>query len=188
LVQIHCGPDEEETIQRGETLEGMLRAKQQGKVRWVGVSCHAGGARVALDKGGYDVLQLPYSILNRAIEKGSDQAEPGEGSILSRAAAAGVGIMAREVLGRGHLTEKVRRMPAEGDPKAARVKALLTKLGTRGVKTPLNQLAVQFALRSPHVATVLVGTRNARHLEDAVVATRDPWNPSLIREIDSLET
>jgi aryl-alcohol dehydrogenase-like predicted oxidoreductase len=59
LVQIHCGPDEEETIQRGETLEGMLRAKQQGKVRWVGVSCHAGGARVALDKGGYDVLQLP---------------------------------------------------------------------------------------------------------------------------------
>src|SRR3989449_10572927 len=81
LVQIHCGPDEVETIRRGETVEGMLRAKKEGKVRWVGVSCHEPGARAALEIGAYDVLQLPYSLLNRTVE----------GDVFSRAAALNVG-------------------------------------------------------------------------------------------------
>lgn len=176
LIQIHCGPDEEETIRRGETLEGMLRAKKEGKVRWVGASCHASGARVALDVGGYDVLQLPYSLLNRDIE----------GDVLSRAAAAGVGIMARGALGRGHLTSKVRRLADNADPKVARAKAMLAKVEARGVKTPLSQLAVQFVLRDPRVATVLIGTRSARHLEDAVAATRQPFDSNLSSEVEAL--
>jgi len=176
LIQIHCGADEEETIRRGETLEGMLRAKKEGKVRWVGASCHASGARVALDVGGYDVLQLPYSLLNRDIE----------GDVLSRAAAAGVGIMARGALGRGHLTSKVRSLADNADPKVTRAKALLAKVEARGVKTPLSQVAVQFVLRDARITTVLIGSRNARHLEDAVAATRQPFDSKLLSEVEAL--
>src|SRR2546427_999141 len=72
LVQIHCGPDEVETIRRGEALEGMLRAKRHGKARWVGASCDVDGATVALEMPAYDALQLPYNLLDRRIEgKGS---------------------------------------------------------------------------------------------------------------------
>ncbi len=177
LVQIHCGPDEEETIRQGDALEGMLRAKKEGKVRWIGVSCHASGARVALDMQAYDVLQLPYNLLNRSIE----------GEIISRAAQADVGIIIRDALGRGRLTDKVRSIAGDADPKVIKVKAFLAKMEARRIRTPLSQIAIQFVLRNPHVATVLVGTRNIPHLEDAVAAAQQPFDSALLSEFNSLE-
>jgi aryl-alcohol dehydrogenase-like predicted oxidoreductase len=191
LIQIHCGANEVETVRQGETLEGMLSAKKAGKVRWVGISCEAPGARAALDTGEYDVLQLPYSLLNRAIEQGmgdhgSDVSRAHEGSILSRAAQANVGIIIREALERGNLTEKVRSIPSDADPRVNQVKAWLAKMEARGINTPLSRMAIQFVLRHQHAATVLVGTRNPHHLEDAIEAASHPFDSNLLPEIDAL--
>src|SRR5947208_8306465 len=180
LVQIHCGPDEAETIRRGEALEGMLRAKRHGKARWVGASCDVDGARAALEMNAYDVLQLPYSLLCRLIE-GKD---PSGDSALSRAARLGVGIIVREPLARGKLTDKSRRAP-DGDAAVQKAQALLGRLAQRGVGTPLSQIAIQFVLRRPEVGMVLVGTRNARHLEDAVQAAARPLDTELLAELEA---
>jgi len=180
LVQIHCGPDEAETIRRGEALEGMLRAKQQGKARWVGASCDVDGATVALEMPAYDVLQLPYNLLNRSIER----LESGGDSVLSRAARLGVGIIAREPLARGKLTDKSRRAPAGADPAVARAQGLLAGLEQHGDRTSLSQIAIQFVLHRSEVGMVLVGTRNVRHLEDAVQAAAQPLDTALLSEIE----
>ncbi len=177
LVQIHCGPEEVETIRRGEPLEGMLRARKEGKVRWVGVSCETAGALAALETNSYDVLQLPYSLLNRAIER----------EILGRAAKKHVGIIIREALERGKLSDKIRKAPPEGDPAARKLQAFTAKMDSRGVRTSLSEIAIQFVLRDPAVGTVLLGTRSARHLEEAVEAAGRPLNPSLVAEINALE-
>ena len=182
LVQIHCGPDEAETIRRGEALEGMLRAKRHGKVRWVGASCDVDGATVALEMPAYDVLQLPYNLLNRSIER----MESGGDSVLSRAARLGVGIIAREPLARGKLTDKSRRAPAGADPAVARAQDLLARLEQHGDRTSLSQIAIQLVLRRPEVATVLIGTRNVRHLEDAVQAAGRPLDTALLSELENL--
>jgi aryl-alcohol dehydrogenase-like predicted oxidoreductase len=176
VVQIHCGPDEVETIRRGEVLEGMLRAREQGKVRWVGVSCQEAGARAALETNSFDVMQLAYSLLNRSVE----------GEILARAAQLDVGIIVREPLERGLLTDKIHEVPFQGGSQEAQVKEVLKKLEARGIKTPLSQLAIQFVLSRPYVATALVGTRNPHHLEEAVAATREAFDPKLLSEIGIL--
>jgi len=182
LVQIHCGPDEAETIRRGEALGGMLRAKRHGKARWVGASCDVDGATVALEMPAYDVLQLPYNLLNRSIER----MESGGDSVLSRAARLGVGVIAREPLARGKLTDKSRRAPAGADAAVARAQDLLARLEQHGDRTPLSQIAIQFVLRRPEVATVLIGTRNVRHLEDAVQAGAQPIDTELLTELEAL--
>jgi|SRR5579863_4777010 len=181
LVEIHCGPDEVGTIRRGETLEGMRRAQRAGKVRWVGASCDVPGAEAALEMNAYDVLQLPYSILERSIERPN----AGGDSVLSRARKLGVGVIVREPLARGKLTDKVRQAAAGSDPAVAQVQGLLARLEARSVKTPLSALAIQFALRRPEVATVLVGTRNARHLEEAVDAAGHELDPVALRELEA---
>ena len=162
-------------------LEGMLRAKQQGKARWVGASCEVGGATVALEMAAYDVLQLPYNLLCRSIE-GND---PSGDSVLSRAARVGVGVIAREPLARGKLTEKIRKAPDE-DAAVQKALALLANLEQRGVRTPLSQIAIQFVLRRPEVGMVLVGTRNVLHLEDAVEAAAQPLDTELLVELEAL--
>jgi aryl-alcohol dehydrogenase-like predicted oxidoreductase len=176
LIQIHCGPDEVGTIRRGETLEGMLRAKKEGKARWVGVSCDAEGARAALETGGYDVLQLPYSLLNREIES----------DILPRAAEKGIGIIIREALERGKLTDKVRKAAAANDSAEARLQETLRRWEARGSRNPISKVAIQFVLRNPHVSTVLVGTRNMHHFEESVAAASEPFDSALIPEINAL--
>ncbi len=173
LLQTHCGPDEVETIRRGEVLEAMLRARQEGKVRWLGVSCHAPGALVALEMRGYDVLQVPYSLLNRAIEE----------KVLPRAAEAGVGIIVREPLERGKLTEKSRNATDEDDPALRQAQEWLAHLEARRISRPLSQIALQFVLRDARVSTVLVGTRSIRHLEAAVAATQEAFDPGLLADL-----
>lgn len=174
LIQIHCGPNEEETVRRGEALEGMLRAKQQGKVRWVGVSCHAGGAAAALGMQAYDVLQVPYSLLNRKIER----------EVLARAAPLDVGIVIRESLERGKLTDKVMELSPDGGPQIAWLHQLVRKLKARADAATLQQLAIQFVLRRPEVATVLIGTRHSGHIEEAVRAVRAPLDPELLSAVE----
>lgn len=183
LIQIHCGPDEVETIRRGETLQGMLRAKAEGKVRWIGVSCHESGAVAVLESGAYDILQLPFSILNRAI------AEPwpeGGDSILSLSAQNNIGVLIRESLEHGKLTDKIQQASAKDDPAVTKVERLRARLKARGLRTPLNQLAVQYALSRPEVSCVLVGTRKPRHLEQAVAAAAPPLDPAALEEIEAL--
>ena len=45
----------------------------------------------------------------------------------------------------------------------------------------------QFVLRRPEVATVLIGTRNVRHLEDAVQAAAQPLDTALLSELEKSE-
>lgn len=177
LVQIHCGPEEVETIRRGEVLEGMLRAKKQGKVRWVGVSCNAAGAPVALEMGAYDVLQLPYSFLNRSAEE-----------VLARGAQTNVGIIIREALERGKLTDKVRSLQPDADPTVTRLQQFLVKMEAGGARTSLSQFAIQFVLHNPHVTTVLVGTRNTRHLEEAIAAAHQPLDEKWLAELQAWQS
>ncbi len=177
LIQIHCGPDEVETIRRGEVLEGMLRAKKQGKVRWVGVSSNAAGARVALEMGAYDVLQLPYSFLNRSVEE-----------ILARAAQANVGIIIREALERGKLTDKVRSLQPDADPAVTKLQQILVKMKASGARTSLSQFAIRFVLHNPHVTTVLVGTRNTHHLKEAVEAAQESLDDEWLAELEAWPT
>jgi aryl-alcohol dehydrogenase-like predicted oxidoreductase len=51
----------------------------------------------------------------------------------------------------------------------------------------LSQIAIQFVLRRPEVGMVLVGTRNARHLEDAVQAAAQPLDAALLSELEKTE-
>ena len=112
--------------------------------------------------------------------------ESGGDSVLSRAARLGVGIIAREPLARGKLTDKSRRAPAGADPTVARAQDLIARLEQHGDRTPLSQIAIQFVLRRPEVATVLIGTRNVRHLEDAVQAGAQPIDTELLTELEAL--
>ncbi len=176
LVEIHCGPEEVATIRKGEVLQGMLRAKKEGKVRWVGASCNAPGALGALEMGSYDVLQLPYSLLDRAIEK----------EILPSAREKGIGIIIREPLERGRLTDKVLKTQPDNDPAAAKVRDFLKKLESGGVRLSLARLAIQFILRNPSVSTVLVGTRSVLHLEDAITAASLPPDAKLLAAAEIL--
>lgn len=80
-------------------IEALQRLREQGKVRWVGVSAATvEDAIEAVLAGWPDTIQVPYNML----------AVSGETKLFPLATSKGVGVIAREPLANGFLTEKCR--------------------------------------------------------------------------------
>lgn len=178
-VYLLHGPSAED-IARGECLEAMELMRQQGKVRFVGVSIGPNELGVELiERGVLDVLQQSISLMGAQARE----------RLLPAAVAHNVGIVARGVFSAGFLTGAVR--PEDefgGDDRrswqsaeskqavAARAAALRDLTGPR---RSLAQLAVQYVLQLPGVSTVIAGTSKWPHMQENLAA---PDCPALTEE------
>lgn len=169
LYQIHW-PEPDEDIEEG--WETLARLKEEGKVRWIGVS-NFNLAQLERARAIAPVcsLQPPYNLLAREIEK----------EILPYCAEHGIGILCYSPMHSGLLTgkmtrERIRAMPADDhrqrrphfqEPALTRNLALvelLREIGTAHGRTP-GEVAIAWALRRPEVTAAIVGLRNAAQLE-----------------------
>jgi len=83
VVQFHASPSPAE-LREHEALDALLELRQQGKVRFVGMSGTLPNLPAQIEMGIFDVFQIPYSL-----------AEPEHGELISKAAAAGAGTVIR---------------------------------------------------------------------------------------------
>ncbi|MCE2501596.1 MAG: aldo/keto reductase [Dehalococcoidia bacterium] len=164
IVQFHFSPAREVLEQEGaiETLQDLQR---QGKIRYLGCSSILPNIfdHIAMDV--FDVLQVPYSIL-----------QPEHSEAIERAASAGLGIVIRGGVARGQ--------PGAGQGTA--------QVWDRWEQAELDDLlegmtATEFLLRAtisnPHVHTTIVGTLNPAHLQENVAAVRQgPLSATVIEE------
>ena len=172
LFQVHW-PDPEADI--AEAWETLLGLKEEGKIRWMGVSNFS----VALMEriraiGPITSLQPPYSILSPEIEE----------EILPFVAAHNIGIIVYSPMKSGLLTGKMTReriasmppddfrprTPSFREPKLTRNLALvelLRAIGNRHGQTP-GEVAVAWTLRRPEVTAAIVGLRTPEQLNGVI--------------------
>ena len=185
VYQIH-DPDAE-TIRRGEIFEAMDRLKQEGKVRWTGVSVDtAEEGLLCLRSGCVDLLQVYYNILDQ-------RPDP---ELFDVAQRAGVGIVAKAPLARGLLTGKYRTDSAfpEGDfrggwQQEGRLDTLLHQvarvqeiMGNRGPS--LAQMALRFVLGHPAVSAVIPGAKTPEQV--AANAAVSGMGPLMGEDLEAL--
>ena len=169
LYQIHW-PNPEEEIEEGwGTLQ---RFREQGKVRWVGVSNFSvEQMRRAQKVAPITSVQPPYSMLRRAVEE----------EILPFARENGIGVINYSPMVSGLLTgsmtaERVaafppddwRRKAAEfNEPRLSRnlrLVELLRKIGS-GHGVSAGVVAVAWTLRHPAITAAIVGGRSGQQVE-----------------------
>ena len=194
LLQLHAfdaGTPVEEVL---ATLDALVRA---GKVRQVGVSNFAGWqvmkSLAAADRHGwprYVAQQVYYSLVGRDYEwelmkLGRDQ---------------GLGALVWSPLGWGRLTGKLRRgrpVPAGsrlhdtaqyGPPvDEARLHAIVDVLDELAAETgrTIPQLALNWLLSRPTVASVIIGARNEAQLRDNLGAVGWQLTPDQLARLDA---
>jgi aryl-alcohol dehydrogenase-like predicted oxidoreductase len=158
-------------IEHGEVWEVLEKAKQEGKIRYYGVSINTIDEGVAAVKDGRsDTIQLEYNLLAQ---------EPAE-KVFPLAQAANIAIIARIPLRRGVLTGKMTMADEQrfqGDDVRARsykgeafAKELakaeqLRFLVHRPVKS-LGQAAIAFCVAHPAVSVAIPGARNAQQMRE----------------------
>ncbi len=174
LYQVHW-PNPEPEIE--EAWEALARLREQGKIRWVGVSNFNVEQMKRVQKiAPITSLQPPYSMLRRAIED----------EILPFAQASGIGVINYSPMVSGLLTGKMtaaraaalpaddwRRNAAEfNEPRLSRNLRLVEQLRAIGNAHGVNPgvVAVAWTLHNPAVTAAIVGGRSARQVEETARA------------------
>lgn len=172
LLQIHW-PDSTTPI--AETMEAVAKLIEQGKVRAAGV-CNYSVAQVdeALKTLGIVSNQVPYSLINRGIEK----------DVVPQALKKGMSIIPYSPLQRGLLTGKITpdHRFNEGDTrkgnkfytpqniKQANLLLQAIKPIAESYGATLGQLIINWTTRQPAMDCVLVGARDERQVADNIKA------------------
>ncbi len=174
LYQIHW-PDPDPEIEEG--WETLARFREQGKIRWIGVSNFSVEQMKRAQKiAPITSLQPPYSMLRRAIEA----------EILPFAQANGIGVINYSPMVSGLLTgkmtaERVASLPADdwrrkavefNEPRFSRnlrLVELLREIGSGHGVTP-GVVAVAWTLHHPAITAAIVGGRRAKQVEETAAA------------------
>lgn len=174
LIQIHSAPVE--VIEKGETLEALKKAQEEGKVRFIGVSVEdESAAWSALDSGQYDTIQMDYHILDRWAED----------EFFLKAKNNNIGIIIKNALYRGRLTGKSQYVSPAEKQELEGIKKLNLFQTEMGLSLP--QLALKYVLMEEAVSTIIVGTRKIEHLkENVAVSDLPPLSKECITTIQKL--
>jgi len=176
LYQIHW-PNPDEDIEEG--WETMSRFKEQGKVRWIGLSNFNVEQMKRAEKiAPITSLQPPYSMLRRAIE----------GAVLPYVQEHGIGVINYSPMVSGLLTgamtaERIAALPADDwrrnsaefkEPRLSRnmrLVELLREIG-EGHGVSAGVVAVAWTLHNPAITAAIVGGRSAKQVEGLAPALK----------------
>ena len=195
VFQIHNGPVAEPPVMAGayyrtlglghfaEAMDGLRRLLRDGKIRHAGFICRgrdASEVRRMLDSGLFDLVNLPYTLLNPTA--GNDvpagmQVERDFGGVIGLAQARHVGVAVHSALAGGALTDASvdggERHPlaravdtAAAAARRNRERAASLRFLARATGTTLAQAAFRFVLSHPGVTTALGGFSSLAQLEE----------------------
>ena len=189
LYQVHW-PEPPEDIDEG--WQTMVKLKEEGKVRWIGVSNFSAEQMAQVSKfGPITSLQPPYSMVRPEVEEG----------VLPYCRANAVGVIAYSPMASGLLTGAMTRgriaaMPADDwrkdknkhyqEPLLTRnlnLVELLKGIGARHGRTP-GEAAVAWVLRHPAVTAAIVGARKPGQLKELLGAADWRLTPAEADAID----
>lgn len=189
LYQIHW-PEPDEDIEEGWTT--LARLKEQGKVRYIGVSnFNVQQMKRAMAIAPITSLQPPYSIVTREIEK----------DILPFTQKNGIGVIAYSPMSAGLLTgamtkERVanfsaedwrRNLPNFKEPLLSRnlqLVELLRGIGARHGRTP-GEVAIAWTLANPAVTGAIVGVRSPKQVAGVIGALEFRLSPEEMAAIEA---
>lgn len=192
LYQIHW-PEPLEDIEEG--WQAVVKLKEQGKIRWGGVSNFDADQMTRIGKhGAVTSLQPPYSAARRDVEA----------SVLPYCRAHNVGVIVYSPMQSGLLTgtwtrERRDALPADDwrrekakhfqEPlfsRNLRLAELLRDIGAPHGKSP-GEVALAWTLTHPAVTGAIVGARRAGQLRELVGAADFRLTADEMRRVDAFE-
>jgi aryl-alcohol dehydrogenase-like predicted oxidoreductase len=186
----------------GEVVPAFERLRQQGKVRFLGLTAIGDTAALhqVIGSRAFDSAQVVYNMLNPSAAERLPRNYPAQdyGRMFDHTQAAGVGVVGIRVLAGGALSGSAERHPIaspppepigsamtyDGDIERARRLTALVKEGFAG---SLTEAATRFSLSHPAMGTILVGIATPGQFDDALAAVeKGPLPATALERLSAL--
>ncbi len=173
LVQVHISPSRAQ-MEADETIETLLSLRDEGKVRFIGMSGTLPHLPDHIAMGVFDVFQIPYSAIQREHE-----------DLITAAVTAGAGTLIRGGAARGAPAEdKDWRQGPIGLP-AGEGQRRWESAGLEDLLEDMTRLefVLRFTLSHPGLSSTIVGTSKIDHLRaNLAVAGKGPLPADLYEQ------
>jgi aryl-alcohol dehydrogenase-like predicted oxidoreductase len=159
LVQFHISPSPE-TLAENDSVAELLDLRDEGKIRFLGISGTLPHLPDQIAMGVFDAFQIPYSAVEREHEEA-----------ITTAARAGAGTIIRGGVARG--------FPEPNPDYPERFQQMIRARNERFEATEIDDLLgdmdtmefmLRFTISHPDLHTTIVGTKNADHLAANIAA------------------
>lgn len=168
VVQIHNATVH--VLEQGKMVSCLERAREAGKLRYIGASVYGEEAALAtIRTGKIQIIQIAMSLLDqRMCDK-----------VIPEARTAGLGVLSRSALLKGALTKRARWLPPGLQALSRASERVVREFGTCWESLP--SMALRFCLSVEGVHCVLAGVRNAAEIDDCLAACAEgPIAPVLL--------
>lgn len=174
VVQVHNATVP--VLQLGNVVSCLERAREAGKLRYIGASVYGEEAALAaIRTGKIQVLQIAMSLLDQRMRE----------KAIPEARAADVGVLARSVLLKGTLTKRAQWLPPSLLALSQASERAVRELDTCWDALP--SMALRFCLSVEGVHCVVSGVRNSTEVEDCLSAcAAGPIAPALLAKAQGL--
>lgn len=176
VVQFHISPSRA-VLDANDSIAELLALRDEGKLRFIGISATLPELPEHIAMGVFDVIQVPYSVVEREHE-----------ALLAQAARAGAGIVIRGGVSRGVMVKDESVIDAYPPFLQPAFRARRKRWQEAKVKDWLDgmdpmEFMLRFTLSNPDMSTTIVGTANPAHLAaNAAVAAKGPLPADLYAE------
>jgi len=165
LVQVHMSPSRDRMV-ADDTVAALVQLREQGKVRFLGMSGILPHLADHLEMGVFEVFQIPYSVVQREHE-----------DLISRAAQMGAGTLIRGGAARGAPAED---KSWDRGPLGLKEGVAQDRWEASGIEKHLGgmsrmEFVIRFTLSHPGLSSTIIGTSHIGHLEsNLAIAERGP--------------
>ena len=176
VVQFHASPSQQ-TLEENGAVEELVKLRDEGKIRFLGMSGTLPNLTDHIAMGVFDVFQIPYS----AIERDHEQS-------ITDAAAAGAGVVVRGGVARGIPVtdnERIEQMNERFREVYAQRRARFDEADLDDLLGDMSRMEfmLRFTLSHPGMHTTIVGTANPKHLADNVTAAEKGALPADVYDL-----
>jgi aryl-alcohol dehydrogenase-like predicted oxidoreductase len=161
LYQLHGGTIEDPI---DETIEAFEMLKEQGKIRYYGISSiRPNVIREYVKRSSIVSVMMQYSLLDRRPEE----------TCLELLSATNIGVLSRGALAQGLLVNKnPKEYLNHTEEKVKDAAAIVHSLS--GQRRTTAQTSIRFVLHHPAIVSAVIGMRTMEQLEEAVNAVKSP--------------
>ena len=203
IMESGSGADLTPQIVLGEVVPAFERLRQQGKIRFFGITAVGDTATLEqiVDARAFDTAQVSYNLLNPSAGAIVAPGYPAHNfeNLLGRTRAASMGVIAIRVLAAGALSGSEERHPL-GSPRVEPIGSghdyridverarRLGPLVREGFAGSLVEAAIRFVIANHAVSTALVGYSTLEQLEVAAAAVeKGPLPPAALDRLKALQ-